>query len=107
MAERVERHREEPDRHLLAGGEEHVHLAGIGRRRHRARRARRGASVVLPIAETTTTMRWPWAADCATRLRDVHDLLGVGDRGAAVFLHDQLAHETPILHDAARPPTSA
>ena len=25
-------------------------------------------SVVLPIAETTTTMRWPREADCATRL---------------------------------------
>ena len=59
MPERVERHRQERDRHLLAGGEEHVHLArsGVG---VTAVASSTRLSVVLPIAETTTTMRWPW-----------------------------------------------
>ena len=61
--EGVERHGQERDGHLLAGGQQHVHLARLGRGRDLLGEASASPSVVLPIAETTTTT---W---CAVRAR--------------------------------------
>src|SRR5207237_6282727 len=65
-AEGVERHGQERDRDLLAGREQHVRLARVGRRGdlvgERDEAVRR-----LAMAETTTTSRWPPAVVSATR----------------------------------------
>ena len=55
---------------------------------------REEAVVVLPMAETTTTTLIARRAGARHAARDVPDLLGVGDRGAAVFLDDQ-RHGSP------------
>jgi hypothetical protein len=47
-------------------------------------------------------MRWPREADCATRLATFMILRGRRMRSRRIS-HDQLAHETPILHDAGAP----
>ena len=52
---RLERDREQADRHLLAGGGDDVELARIGIRRELLRRARASRFVSPAIADTTTT----------------------------------------------------
>ena len=83
------------------GGQDHVHLARIGRGGDGRGERDSRPSVVLPIAETTTTRRCPWRAYVGHAPGHVLDLLGVGDRRAAVLLHDELAHETAIVHRGA------
>ena len=56
-------------------------------------------SVVLPIAETTTTSRWPRRGGRGHAPGDVLDLFGIGDGRAAVLLDDQLTHEKVMLHE--------
>ena len=61
-----QRHREQRDRHLLAGGEQHVHFACDSARGQIAAARSTSRSVESPIAETTTAMRSPRARTAAT-----------------------------------------
>ena len=86
-AEVVDRHREERDRDPLARGEQHVELARVrvGRdERARARSARRSS------CPSPRRPRRPCSRPRPSRRSggDALDLLGVGDRGAAVLLDD-------------------
>ena len=87
-AERIDRHRGEGDRGLLAGGEEHIHLA-LGRaarnlageldqaiRHPRHRRNHHHHRVPLPLRGEDPP-------------RHIHDPLGIADGSAAEFLDDQ------------------
>ena len=56
------------------------------------------SSVVSPIAETTTTTSWPALLGGDDPLGDPLDAGRVGDRGAAVLLHDN-AHRVSLLVD--------
>ena len=104
VAELRDRHREQRHRDPLARGEQHVELA---RRRQRASPARRGRAArrwCRPSrrrrrrrrgpALRVATMRW------ATRLMPV----GVGDRRAAVLLHDNAHWLRPRGSTAGQPP---
>src|SRR3989441_911641 len=80
-------HREEGDRDLLARGEQHVHLAWLGRRRHLVREGHEAVGRLAHRRDDDDKL-------VAGRARrdapgDVPDLLVVGDRRAAVFLDDQ------------------
>ena len=87
-ADRLQRHRRQRDGRLLAGGEQHVHLA-LRRRVHdllgeldeavgHAAHRRDHDDDLIPAR--------PAFADAPG---DVLDPLGVADRGAAVFLNDE------------------
>ena len=54
------------------------------------------SSVVSPMAETTTTTSLPGLACLADPLGDALDALGVGDRRAAVLLHDECHCAAPL-----------
>ena len=58
-AERLDRHAEQRHRDALARGEQHVHLAARRARSATSLARRTRSSVVLPIAETTTTTSSP------------------------------------------------
>ena len=81
--------RQQRHRDALARGEQHVHLAAAGlvARRRAARRTR--SSVVLPIAETTTTTSLPARRVRTQVVGDGPDAIGVGDRGAAELLNEK------------------
>ena len=89
VAEVVDRHREERHRDPLAGGEQHVQLAGVRTLRDLAREV---DQLVRRVAH-----RGDDDADAVAGLggrddppRDALDPLGIGDRGAAVLLdHDR------------------
>ena len=85
----IDRHAEQRHRDALARGEQHVHLAAgrVVRTTSWARRTR--SSVVLPIAETTTTTSSPGAPGAHDVIGDGPDAVGVGDRGAAELLDEQ------------------
>ncbi len=59
LAQVDDRHAEQRDRDALAGREEHVHLAGRWGRSTTSWARRSRSSVVLPMAETTTTTSLP------------------------------------------------
>ena len=98
---RLERDREEADRHLLAGGGDHVELARIGIGRQfpgeteqpigLAGHRRNDDDELMALAVIT--------GDAA---RDVADALDAADRRAAVFLDDQ-CHRILVGFAVARP----
>ncbi len=89
-AQRVDGHRHQGHAHLLAGREQHVHLAGGGRSVISRGQVDEDVGVVAHRADdhhhlVALLLR-------ANRLaRGGEDLLGVGDAGAAEFLNDQAA----------------
>ena len=60
------------------------------------------SSVVSPIADTTTTTSLPAAPGGDDPLGHPLDPLGVGDRGAAVLLHDEPHESSSSGHGPAR-----
>ena len=84
----VDRHRQERDRDLLAGGEEHVALAGM-RAPDTCPASSTSSSVVSPIAETTTHTCAPDEAVATDALGDAKDPLRARDGAAAVLLDDE------------------
>ena len=88
VPERIDRHGGQRDGGLLAGGEEHIHLALRGVGGHLAR------ELDQPIGDSAHG--GDDADDLVARLLrrddpagDIEDPLGIADRSAAVFLDDQ------------------
>jgi hypothetical protein len=94
-AERVDRHREQGHADPLAGGEQHVQLAAGRQRRHLLGQVTQlvGGVTHRGHHHDDLVREAPGGDDA---LRDPLDLLGVGDRGAAVLLHDE-------PHDSVHP----
>ena len=81
LAEVDDRHAQQRDRDALARGEQHVHLAAVRARSDTSWASRTRSSVVLPIAETTTTTSSParrvrtmWSATARMRSGSATDV---------------------------------
>src|SRR5262249_40637306 len=89
-AELADREREEPDRHLLAGRDDHVHLAIVRIVLDLARELEQAVGLSRHRGDDDGDLMTRGLGREAAR-RDVLDPLDVADRGAAVFLDDQHA----------------
>ncbi len=89
IAERVERHREQRRRLVLARGEQDVELARVGVVGDGRGEPEQLVGRVAHGADTTTTRSWPGRALARDAPRDPLDAVGVGDGRATEFLDDE------------------
>ena len=100
-AVRLQRHREQRDRHLLAGGEQDVELAGFGTFLNAARKVEQAVGVPAHRGDHDHDVVAPLAGACDLG-GDVRDPFDAPDRRASELLNDQ-AHVRGT-HDRAPPP---
>ena len=100
-AHALDRHRQQRHRDALAGGEQHVELAGVGDRGDLVREVEQLVGGVAHRAhgDHDVVARLAGLDDA---LRDALDALGIGDARAAVLLHDEAHGRTPEWRDSGR-----
>ena len=89
LPKRVDGHGRERDGGLLAGGQQHIHLALGGQSGETSRASLMRLSVTPDMAETTTTTLVARLLRGDDAAGDIEDALGVADGGAAIFLDDE------------------